>query len=70
MSNVSRVSEFLKKHQGKSFCDACIAAQLGLHGRRAIWRASKILADTKGFHREKSACPDCHATRLVIRAVQ
>jgi hypothetical protein len=69
MSITERVREWLEQHRGKSFCDACIATQLGLKGRRAVWRASKILARTSGFHREKSSCPDCHANRLVIRAV-
>ena len=40
MSITQRVREWLEQHRGKSFCDACIATQLGLKGRRAVWRAS------------------------------
>ena len=69
MSITDRVIEWLQGHQGKPFCDACIATQLGLQGRRAVWRASKVLALRDGFHREKRACPVCHENRLVICAM-
>jgi len=69
MSITDRVSEWLQRQQGKSFCDACIATQLGLQGRRAVWRASKFLAARNGFQRGKGPCPVCHKNRIVIRAV-
>jgi hypothetical protein len=68
MGITNRVGEWLQRHRGESFCDACIAKQLGLYGRRAVWRASKDLAARNGFHREKSACPVCAENRMVIRA--
>lgn len=59
MNTTERVKEFLGQHRGNACCDACIAAELGLRGRRVTWRASKLLGAASGFQDEKAACPVC-----------
>ena len=69
MKATDRVSEWLRERPGKQFCDACIASQIGFRGRRSVWRASKVLAASPDFRREKKPCPVCHEKRIVISAI-
>lgn len=69
MKAIDQVSGWLRQRRGKLCCDACIASQIGLNGRRAVWRTTKVLEKSNDFHRQKGLCPVCHERRLLIRAI-
>jgi hypothetical protein len=63
-----RVSLWLKE-VGGAYCDACLANELKLSGRRQANRTAIFLAATNAFCRETGVCSLCGAERKVIAAI-
>jgi len=65
-----KVVSFLNRHQGESFCDACIQRECMLNSARQVARVTSVLALSPDYQRSKSACSRCESTKkLATRAV-
>jgi hypothetical protein len=62
----ARIASFLRNTSPKGYCDDCLATALGIHVS-AVARETKVLAETKGFARERRVCWYCGSVRDVIR---
>jgi hypothetical protein len=54
---------------GGAYCDACLAKELKLSGRRQANRITVALSTTKNLCRTKGVCSLCGAIKKVIEAV-
>ncbi len=66
MTVLDDVRDFLKRRNGESICDDCIADKLKLSVRQHANRKTNILKNERGFHRRKDICPVCNGNKLVI----
>lgn len=53
------VRDFLKKHRGQAWCDACIRKNIGYVAQTT----TKSLDQSPGYRVMRSRCVDCGATR-------
>lgn len=68
MRDRDRILAFLMFHQNLDFCDACLAAQLGMPAQDVTTTVAQ-LAKTPTFLRDRWACHGCGQERLVTRAL-
>jgi hypothetical protein len=56
-----RVKNFLTEHEGKPYCDDCIADQLGLRGRQQAQQVTLAFGNTAISSEKRDSAP--HATK-------
>jgi hypothetical protein len=65
-----KVVSFLNRHQGQSFCDACIQREFMLNSASQVARVTATLALSPDYQRAKCECGRCGSTqKLTTRAV-
>jgi len=62
-----RIKNFLIEHEGKPYCDTCIAGQLRLMRRQHAQQATLAFGNTGNFIRGKGLCFECDKDREVVR---
>ena len=67
MTAKERAAAFLLTNEPRSFCDECLARQLGIDPSTA-YRAAVKAGRAGGFVREYGVCSECGESRLVTRA--
>ena len=65
-----KISDFLLRCHGRSYCDTCIQERLGLKWRQQVQLVTATLAVTATFTREFSRCCSCYGVKQVIHAAQ
>ena len=68
MNIPEQVTNFLRQHKGKSYCDDCIRTHEGLNHREQSQRVTCTLALTKEFTRKRGLCVECGGDKLVTKA--
>jgi alkanesulfonate monooxygenase SsuD/methylene tetrahydromethanopterin reductase-like flavin-dependent oxidoreductase (luciferase family) len=63
------IAGFLRYHQGEDFCNACLAAAVGL-GEADVAAAAEALGHKRRFLRDVWHCSRCRAHRPVTRAME
>ncbi len=64
-----KISDFLIRRQGGTYCDTCIQERLGLKWRQQVQLITATLAVTECFKRELGRCRTCDDVKQVIQAV-
>ncbi len=67
MSMPERVNAFLTAQRPRRFCVGCIAERLEFIGRPEVYKATRALATTDGFHRALGICSMCGKEKNVIQ---
>ncbi len=67
MAGRDDVAKFVLRLAGAPACDACIAERLDLPAPQHANRASRELAGSDGFVRDRDMCSLCGAVKLVLR---
>ena len=68
MSMSDRVIAFLTAQRPRRFCVGCIAERLEFIGRPEVYKATRALATTDGFHRTLGVCSMCGKEKTVIQS--
>lgn len=66
MSGLANLTRLIRVRHG-GLCDACIAADLALPGRRVHWTTA-MLGKAAGYQRVHRHCPRCAALRSTRKA--
>ena len=66
MTDADRLTNFLFRAYGKSYCDVCLAKELGISEEQAQGITS-ILAEEDWSRQHEGECAGCGSFKLVIR---
>ena len=68
MTREESVVQYLRTHVGKTFCDDCIAEQIGMNLRQQARNATAGLGKSSDFSREDGICSKCGKSKKVTKA--